>query len=520
MEGSNAPPRGGPWLRLRDGRWQIAVAAVAVVLYLPSVGFGWVYDDQMEVVRNTVIRSFANVPAMFSSTVWAGSGMETYLYRPLALVSYAANYAVSGLSPWSYHLVNVLLHAGVAALVVRVGLLWGLSAGAAGMAGVLFAVHPVHVEAVAAVFARKDLLATLFVLATLLSHRRGLSRGGVNAALPILWFTLAMLSKEIGVVALPLVLLQDLRLERDRRTFFDRRRVMVLYFGYMTSLVAYLLIRVAVVGGFGIGETYWLDNPLVAASVPVRLVTAAVVLAKGVGLLVLPLNLSPDYSYDAIPPVTSVTDPRLVGVLAVAALLAWGLAHHRWRRGAAWAVGAYLVAIFPVANFAVVTGTIFGDRLLYLPSVAFCLSVGWAAGATIGRSPEAGPAIRTAAAVALLLLGAQTVRYSLAWTDDIALFSWATATQPNSTKAHHKLGEELLRAGRIGEALPSLERALVIAPANVHARETLATALQLAAADTSEGPDLLRGFIASAGSRHPREVAWAREMLRLLGEEP
>jgi hypothetical protein len=515
-----APTRRAGRFRLGDTGWQVLAAALAVALYLPSLGYGWVYDDQMEVVQNTFIRSFAHVPQMFTATVWAGSGMETYLYRPLALLTYAANHAVSGLAPWSYHLFNVLLHAGVSVLVVRVGLLWRLPVAAAGAAGVLFAVHPIHVEAVAAVFGRKDLLAAIFVLATLLAHRRGLSRGGIHAAVPVFWYALAMLSKEIGVVALPLVLLQDLRLEEDRRAFFDRRQVLLTYVAYGATLVAYLLVRVSVAGGFGVMETAWFDNPLVVASLPVRLVTAAWVVIEGLGLLAVPLNPSPDYSFNAIPPITSLLDPRLAGVLAGAALLAWGLARRPWRRTVGWAAAAYLVALFPVANFAVVTGTIFGERLLYLPSVAFCLVAGWAADALVRRESGAGKVTLVATSVALLALGAQTLRYSRAWTDDIALFTWATRAQPSSTKAHHKLGEELLRAGRIAEAFPALERALVIAPGNVYAQETLQTALRLAAADTVRGPALLQGFIESAGTRHPVEVAWAREMLRRLTGSP
>jgi hypothetical protein len=514
------PASPGAPLRLDARRWQLAAAVLAVALYLPSLGYGWAYDDQMEVVRNTFIRSFAHLPGMFTTTVWSGSGMETYLYRPFALVTYAVNHSVSGLSPWSYHLVNVLLHGVAAALVVRLGLLWRLPVLAAGAAGVLFAVHPVHVEAVAAVFGRKDLLATVFVLATLLSHRRGVTRGGMHAIPPVVWYALAMLSKEIGVVALPLVLLQDLWLETDRRRFFDRRRVMGLYFAYMTTLVAYLLVRTAVTGGFSVADTSWLDNPLVAASVPARLVTSAWVITKGVALLLLPLKLSPDYSFNAIAPVTSVVDLRLLGLTTLTALLAWGLVHARSRRAVAWAAAAYLVALFPVSNVAVVTGTIFAERLLYLPSVAFCLAAGQVGFGLLRRDRRAGTTMRVAAGVALLLLSAQTLRYSSAWTDDISLFSWAVDAQPNSTKVHHKLGEELLRAGRIAEALPALDRALVIAPGNVFAQETLATALRMAAADTVGGPALLRDFISSAGPRHAREVAWAREMLRRLQEAP
>jgi hypothetical protein len=94
--------------------------------------------------------SFLNRQGVWEAmAVRAGSGMETYLYRPLALATYAANHMVSGLAPWSYHLVNVLLQAGISVMVIRIGRLWGLSVLAAGLAGLIFAVHPIHVEVVA-----------------------------------------------------------------------------------------------------------------------------------------------------------------------------------------------------------------------------------------------------------------------------------------------------------------------------------------------------------------------------------
>jgi len=132
----------------------------------------------------------------------------------------------------------------------------------------------------------------------------------------------------------------------------------------------------------------------------------------------------------------------------------------------------------------------FGERLLYLPSVAFSLLAGALAVRLTEKSPRSGDqaksapghfsALRVAAVTGVALWGGfltyQTIRYSQAWRDDIALFRQAVASVPTSTKAHHKLGEELLRAGDIGEALPHLRRALEIAPDNEFAAQTLRAA--------------------------------------------
>lgn len=471
-------PEAGGW------GWEAAAALVAVAVYLPTLGHGWVYDDQMEVVRNALIRSFARLPEVFTTTAWAGSGMETYLYRPLAMVTYMVNHAVSGADPWSYHLVNVLLHGAATLLVVRLARAWGLPAAAAGITGLVFAAHPVHVEAVAPVFGRKDLLATILVLGMALAHRRAVSGAGARRwawGAPLLYLG-AMLSKEVGIVGIALVAAQDAFLEPDRRAFLGRRSVPVLYAAYAGAAALFLALRTAATGGLGIPDTAFWDNPLVEAGPGVRLATGLVVAAKGVGLLLLPVGQSPDWSYDAIPVVASAADARLWAALGGAAALGAAHALPRVRRSVLpLAVAWYGISLLPTANLLVVSGTIFAERLLYLPSVAFALAAGAALAGVTARPPRsttwpawAAPAA-VGAAVALPLAGG-TVAYARHWTDDVALFRRAVEAVPRSTKAQHKLGEELLRAGDVAGALRHLERALEIAPDNVFAAQTLAQA--------------------------------------------
>lgn len=453
--------------------WDALAVITVLLLYGRTVGYGWVYDDQMEIVLNPFVRSLENLPLIFSTTVWAGSGMETYLYRPLALVSYALNHMVSGLAPWSYHLVNVLLFAGITLMVLRLARRWGLSVAAAGLAGLIFALHPVHVEVVAPAFGRKDLLATFFVLVMVLLHLRALEGSGWRMALPVLAFAGAVLSKEVGVVGLALVAVQDWILAPDVKTLLKDVRRSRLYVGYVAVLLGYILVRNQVTGGVGVPDTFYMDNPLVQAPLAVRWATALVVVGKGMVLQLLPLTQSPDYSFNAIPLVRSPMDPRFLGTLGLLALLAWGfLRSGRWRPLLALVALWYGVALLPTANLLVLVGTIFGERLLFLPSVAFSVVAG-AAGVWLARKTPWGlvPLVLWAG-----VLTVQTVRYTGAWRNDIALFQAAVAAVPGSTKAQHKLGEELLRAGEVGASLPHLREALRIAPDNEFAAITLSQA--------------------------------------------
>ncbi len=280
--------------------WNILVPLVAVGFYLRTLWYGWIFEDLTEVVQNSYAHSLTALPKIFSNTAWAGSGTETYLYRPFLILSYALNHAISGLDPWSYHLANVLLFAGVAFLVVRVGRLLGFSVVGAGLAGLFFAVHPIHVEVVAPVFGRRDLLAVFFSLGMVLLHQKEENWTGWRMALPVGAFTLALLSKEVAVVGVAFVAAFDWLVVRRKENPWEEGRGR-LYIGYIAVLLAYHAVRIRLTGGVGVPAPNALQNPLVDASRWVHLGTAVAVLGKGMMLQLFPHSQSPDYSYNAIP---------------------------------------------------------------------------------------------------------------------------------------------------------------------------------------------------------------------------
>jgi tetratricopeptide (TPR) repeat protein len=118
--------------------------------------------------------------------------------------------------------------------------------------------------------------------------------------------------------------------------------------------------------------------------------------------------------------------------------------------------------LLPGANLLVAVGTIFGERLLYLPSVGFCLAVGALAGEVAARSALARRVALAAALLAAVVLGVRTVGYAAAWADEVSLFSEAVRSQPASAKAHQLLGAALMEDGRVPEGARELERAVAL----------------------------------------------------------
>ena len=434
---------------------------MAFAAYAGTLGHGFALDDGPEVVDNAHVRSLAGVGTVFTTSSWAGAGdLSAPMYRPLTTLSYSLNYAVGGLAPFGFHLLNLLLHAAVCVLVLLLGLHVGLGLAAAAAAAALFAVMPVHVEAVANVAGRKDLLVAAFSLGAVLAHARALRQGGGALVLAPLLVACALLSKEAGLVLVGLLAAHDLVFARDDwRT--HRRRALGLFASYLAVTLLFVLARHAVLGTLVFPRIPFDENPVASAPTAIRVMTAVAVLGRGLLLQVVPLRLSADYSFAAIPPVTSPLDPAFLA--SAAAILGLGALAWRFRKRFPLGPFAFLwygISIFPASNLVVPIGTIFGERLLYTPSIAFTLVAGAGAGWLLRT--RARVVATPAMALALAAYGLRTWDCSRAWANDLTVFTAAAAAQPDSAKAQRMAGGALMEAGRPDEAAAAFRRAAEI----------------------------------------------------------
>lgn len=443
---------------------------LAVAPYVNTLHNDLVYDDRALVTDNQQIRSL-DPQVMFRP------GLDRYpveWYRPLTLLSFGVNYRLGGLDPAGYHLANIALHAASVWLLYRVALKVLPAPGVAMLAAGLFAVHPIHVEAVAPASGRADLLATLFVL---LAWHLALEldrtptwwrAAGVGAA----GFA-ALLAKESAIALWPLVAMSDLGglgwPVSPRTTAFariwSRRRIHV---ALATTLVAYLLLRMTVTGSLGaVGGLAIrpLENPLAGARLDLRLATAAWVLVKYCALLVVPRGLSADYSFNQIPLVVLWTDPRLAAsIVLIAAMCAMAVLAWRRQRAIAVLVLLFVVLWLPVSNLVLTIGTIMAERLMYLPSVAFVLLVGAAVHSARPSTNGIGPVLTAIAAVIAPVLIGVTVDRNRDWQSQEALFSDTVRQSPDSAKARFNYGTMFLERQALVEAAREFRRAVQIAP--------------------------------------------------------
>ena len=437
------------------------VFVVACLVYLNSLGGAFVSDDRPLVLDHPYTKRLADFPAIFTAGHYAGNGG----YRPLTTLSFALNYQLSGPYPRAYHIVNVLLHGLVSVVVYLLVLKIFRDQTAAVIAALIFAVHPIHTEAVAWISGRAELLAALFSLGSWLLYLRG------RMLLALLLFFAGLLSKE-NALMLPLAIVAgDLYLARSDPETKSRWRVSKLksyaafagviafYFAFRWSLYHHTITR-------GVGQIAFLDNPLAAADTTGRLLTALKILGEYFQLLIWPRHLTADYSFNAVPVIHSFADSGfLFAVVLLLVLLGIGVASFLWRDTIWLPIAFSFIAIAATANLLLPIGTIKAERLLYLPSVGFCIAIGLVCARLELRRP-----LRIAAGVvvvaALLLLGLRTFIRNADWRSELALWSATAQTAPQNFRAQSLLGSLYLQAGSAEAAIEANRCALAIDPAS------------------------------------------------------
>jgi hypothetical protein len=396
--------------RRRD-RAAWAVAALALVVNVPVLLAGFVFDDHPIVEENRRVVE-VQLGTIWRTSYW-GSAERVGEYRPFVTSTYALEHGLLGPAPVHFHAVNWLLHAAVAVSLLFAGRAIGLGERAAAIAAGVFAIHPIHLDAIAPVVGRAELLAALALgggTALWVRIRREPEvRPGPLLALAGC-VAMGAFSKETALATVPLLAVVELLIVRgtgNRHTLIAATAAVVLAVG------AYLIARAVILGGLlpsGGTSFVALANPLVDETHGVRLLTAAAILGTYLRLFVWPANLSPDYSYDSLPVLRSAADPAVwLPFALLVALVALAVACMRRRPAVTTAAVAFLAPYSIVSNAAFPIGTMLAERLFYLPSLGLCWLVGLAladAAERLGTGWLSDPKrVAAAAAVPALALG-------------------------------------------------------------------------------------------------------------------
>ncbi|GAB1605655.1 protein O-mannosyl-transferase TMTC3-like [Argonauta hians] len=416
-------------------------------------------------------------------------------YRPLCVLTFRLNYAVSGLNPASYHLVNLLLHTAVCFLLMRVSQLF-LPRFTAFLAALLFALHPIHTEAVTGVVGRAESLSACFFLTAVLAYSKA-SREPCRTnwwylVLTLLSVVAAMLCKEQGITVVgvccvyEVIIAQKLSprdIVRDvcnicggQVSFPAWLQTSVLRLVFLVQSTLLLLLARIYIMGAELPVFTRFDNPASVSTTPSRQLTFNYLLAVNQWLLLCPSWLCCDWTMGTVPLVSSPLDPRNLFTLLFYAALTRFVVFALSRTGPTartitMSLTLLILPFLPASNLFFPVGFVVAERVLYTPSMG--LSVMVALGFTLLTRHYHTRYIKMLLWSCMVLLlslhGLKTIVRNFDWQSEYILFKSAVKINQRNAKLFNNIGHALEKTSNLTEALHYFTFAARIQPDDIGA---------------------------------------------------
>ncbi len=469
----------------------LTVASLAVFIRVAHYPFV-AYDDPLYVAENSHVREGISVEGL----AWAFRSTDAANWHPLTWISHMADVELFGLDPGPHHAVNVLIHLANALLLFSLlrrstGALWR-----SGFVAALFALHPLHVESVAWVAERKDVLSTLFFLLACRTYAAYVDRPGWGRYLGVAgFFCLGLLAKP-SVVTLPLALLLldywPLRRTTLGAGFAGRapvplsrlllEKVPLLLPAAAVAAVAYGAQR----AGDAVSDFSW----------GIRGAHVLNAYAGYLGKMLWPGSLAVFYPFSG----ENLSGAGTAGAVALlAAVSAFALVNLRSRPYLATGWFWYLGTLAPSSGIVQIGAHSMADRYTYIPLIGLFVAIAWGACDLVPRWRHRGIILAAPAALAVAALAVVSWSQVGHWRDSEALFTHALDVTKDNWVAHYNLALVLQRQGRHREAIPHYLEMMRIVP------ELPATASNLARARNNLGVALNELGDTSAAAAQFRE---------------
>ncbi len=443
----------------------LPILIILLLILLTAVTFGQVighqfthYDDNEYVTANPYVLQGLNL----HSIIWAFTTVHAANWHPLTWISHMLDCQLYGAAPWGHHLTNLLLHlANTILLFLLLQYMTGATWRSAFVAA-LFGIHPLHVESVAWIAERKDVLSTLFFMLTLFSYVRYTKRPEIRYYLPVpLLYALGLMAKPM-LVTLPLILLlldfwplSRIAAKRDWwKCIIEKTPLLLLALG--SCIITFIAQKK---GGAVL--------PLEQYSAGVRLANSTVAYLSYLLKTILPIKLAAFYPHPGNHlPVWQVLASALslLGLTVLAVL--------RAKRAPYLTIGWfwYLISLLPVIGLIQVGGQAMADRYTYIPLIGIFTALTWYLDTRFTklqstRLPFLAKNLLPSTAIVVLLTLAICARIQTNyWQNDEALFRRAIAVTQNNYIAYSNLGNALLQKNRTDEAIKCYKKATEISP--------------------------------------------------------
>lgn len=454
----------------------------AILPYLAGLSGELVFDDIPLIKEDPFYLEESNPFNCWNRSFWKVEESQG-LYRPLTLFSYWVD--VRLYSQWAdkithlfepgFRITNLILHTVITILLYQLLLRLSFGKTRSFVASLIYALHPIHVEAVTPAFGRGELLCALFIILGLLFHLNR-KKSNIYMFLAGFCYMLAFMSKENGVLFLPIVILVDLYsnklFERDFSlkkiyNFYKKSSLVIPYSIYSFALFVIFCCRYLALGTWLPAKQFFqpfIDNNIALSSPILRVVAAIRIQGMALAKFFWPSSLSCDYSYAEIIPSQSIFDPFawLTILLFVAIPSLYIYLFPRDRNKIIFLALVYILSIIPAGNFIIPAGTIFAERLQYLPSIFLSIFLAM----IIVRISQLLPH-KIVIALSLLIFSGLFVRTyyrTLVWQNSMTLAISGIESAPKSLKVWNNLSAQLCAIKDYQGAIIAVSKAIEIYP--------------------------------------------------------
>jgi tetratricopeptide (TPR) repeat protein len=456
-------------------RWLILLALIAFFVFANSTGGDFVYDDNRQIVRNPLIQDATLYGKALTSDVWAfkgdGSVAASNYWRPTFTAWSILNFQLFGLNPFGWHLLNLLLHAGICALAFLLLRRWNLSPVVAFAVSAIFAVHPVHTESVAWISGSPDLLFSLFLLASLWfaenvsrkdaeaqsEDKKGSLMNSFDLILSITFYALALGAKEVALLCIPLFYLIFARTD-DKKSLRVAASPFLRVIPFLLVGAVYFAARWIILGAVS-------KSAEDAATFGSAILSVPAMFVFYLKQMIFPVWLGANYSLRPVVQIDLINFILPLIISSVALAVFYLLAKRAFI--AKIGLALFILPLLPAMNAtAFLPEQIVHDRYLYLPLLGFLMLILpylIEKLEKITRRGEIHVALILTIAIGLPL-AFQTFSYNRVWATDLSLWQNSVRVDPNSSFNWLQLGAEFLEKEKFDEAAKAYNNSIDIKP--------------------------------------------------------
>lgn len=424
--------------KLTTGQQVLILIILALGLNINTLFNEYALDDAVVLTGNSLVqKGIKGIPEILKTEFFFGlekkeSDLSGGRYRPVALVIFAIEYELFGANPFVSHLINVLLFALLIAylfILLKKHIFRDQHEYLAFFTCLIFVFHPIHTEVIANIKSRDELIVSLLLIASSFTFiRYSKNKSTPVLVLGFLCFFLALLTRESAVPFIAIVPLVAY-------FFFGQslKQSVIYAIPLVLIFVGYMALRIAIVGFHYDTVTDVLNAPFYYATKTEAFATKVFLLVKYLGLLFFPHPLSFDYGFNQIPYLSLGSVKFILSFTLLTGMVIYALVTFRKRSMASFCILFFFISIFLFSNFIIDIGAPLAERLLFQPSLAFCLAISL----IYLKISEKSAIPATAILVILLSLGAiKTITRNADWKNNDTLFLNDVETVPNSVRAN------------------------------------------------------------------------------------